>query len=109
MRSIVLAALMCAATSTFAETVSYSKGNLTVTLTKEACGFVPLDMALTEAGADAAYTAIIKVGEQEVPGCWGLLASEGKVLLGDVLGNAGFIPAADFKPVTAPVERGTGI
>lgn len=106
MRSIVLAALLCAATSIHAETVAYSKDNLTVTLTKEACEFMPLEVGLTEAGADAAYTAIIKIGEQEVPGCWGLLASEGKVLLGDILGNAGYLKMSDFKPVTAPVKRG---
>lgn len=79
-----------------ADAAVYKNGDLSITLLSGACDVPPLSDALTAAESQIPpKRAIIRMGQKEVPACWGVF--EQKVLIADVLGNAGFVLMKDFK------------
>lgn len=103
MRNIIAAAAACLALSANAgdhdQMVWHGSGG-SVYLMQEACAIPALAELLKDAGAKAIRTAVVKHGAVEVPACWGLFEDEGelKVLIGDVFGQGGYLPAKSFKP-----------
>ncbi len=97
LRNIVVAILLFFALPVFAgDEMVYSNGNVTVRLTLEACTLPVIAAGLIEAESKTPpRKAYVTYGKTEIIACWG--SGEGKVLLGDELGNGGFISMADFK------------
>lgn len=95
--SLLLAALLALPVSS-AEMV-YKTKDLTIRLHESECSIPQLAVVLEEGEKTKARNATILVSEREIPGCWlAFQDAEGpKVLIGDVLGNGGYIMQKDFQ------------
>lgn len=97
MRAILCAALAAAlCVPALASQAVYKNGGLTITLLKSECSVPQIAQALKDAGATMpAALAIVSDHGSNTLACWAVY--EDKVLIGDVLGNAGFVLMKDFK------------
>jgi hypothetical protein len=100
MRSLLLAACLAASPAIAGPEMVYIGNGITVRLMLADCDVPELAHALREVPSlTPPKMATIKHGSSdfEVPACWGTAEGD-KVLLGDILGNAGFIMKGSFKP-----------
>ena len=74
----------------------FKDGELEVRLHDVPCRHAVLAEGLKEAGSEGHVgAATVVIRGNSIPACWGRTGE--KVLIGDVLGNGGYIMASDFK------------
>lgn len=85
-----------------ADVMIYEKGGSSIRLSDQPCEIAPLAFGLMQAAPDyEPKAATIVVNGNIIPGCWTLDKAEGKIYIGDIFGNAGFLMMSDFKRVKA--------
>lgn len=95
MRALILAAAMLAAPAMAGEMVYKNGGGLTVRLHESACDVPALSLSLGAESQTPARKATVISSGHAVQACWGI--SGDKVLIGDVLGHAGYIMVGEFR------------
>jgi hypothetical protein len=96
MLRFLIAALAASGPVTAGPQMVYQGETMSVTLMLADCDIPALANGLRQVPSlTPPKMAVIRHGPTEIPACWG--TAEDKVLLGDILGNAGFIPMDAFK------------
>lgn len=94
MKRFILLALLCA--SVQSQSLVYEHGGNSVRLLPDACDIPPIAMVMIQAEPSfEPRRALISISGNDIPACWTF--SEGKVLIADILGNAGFMQINQFK------------